>query len=231
MKIHWLQHVPFEGLGYIGEWAEENGNTLHCTRFYAGDALPAAESCDFLIVMGGPMGVHDNYPWLKEEIRFIRQCTELRIPILGVCLGAQLLAHCLGGKVSANEHKEIGWFDIRKNPNVSHRLATILPDELTVLHWHGDTFTIPPDALHLFSSEACLNQAFIHDENRIGIQFHLEIGRQGVEQLVQHCGEELSDGRWIQTGEELREGAERSHSCRQAMKNILDYLKSQTVEG
>ncbi|NNK57535.1 MAG: hypothetical protein HKP44_09510, partial [Desulfofustis sp.] len=99
--IHWLQHVPFEGLGIIDSWAASCGHTLSCTKFWDGDGLPAPDALDMLVVMGGPMGVDDEveYPWLEEEKEFLRQAVEQKLVILGICLGAQLLASICGASV------------------------------------------------------------------------------------------------------------------------------------
>ncbi len=116
MQLHWLQHVPFEGLGTIEEWAGTNGVETSRTRLFAGDPLPAIENFDWLIVMGGPMGIHDHgeYPWLVAEKEFIKAAIDAGKTVLGICLGAQLIADVLGAKVYAGPQKEIGWFPIRR---------------------------------------------------------------------------------------------------------------------
>uniref|UniRef100_UPI0035623CEA type 1 glutamine amidotransferase n=1 Tax=Pontiella sp. TaxID=2837462 RepID=UPI0035623CEA len=110
MNLHWLQHVPFEGLGTIEQWAADHGAEITCTRLYAGDALPDLNSFDRLVVMGGPMGIHDHgeHPWLVEEKRFIKQAIDANKTVVGICLGAQLMADALGAEVYPGPHKEIG---------------------------------------------------------------------------------------------------------------------------
>jgi len=138
MKLHWLQHVPFEGLGIIEEWAETNSFEFSCTRLHADEQLPRIGSFDWLVVMGGPMGIydHEEHPWLVAEKRFIKNAIDAGKTVLGICLGAQLIADVLGAKVYAGPQKEIGWFPIRR----AEGAPEIIPEELTAFHWHGDTF-------------------------------------------------------------------------------------------
>ncbi|HIQ37729.1 MAG TPA: type 1 glutamine amidotransferase, partial [Desulfocapsa sulfexigens] len=123
---------------------------------------PAPDSVAALIVIGGSMGIydHEDYPWLQIEKEFLAQVVGHGIPILGICLGAQFLADVLGAKVNVNPQKEIGWFPVIRNKTVPDFLESVLPEKMTVFHWHGDTFGIPEDAVNLYSSEACAHQAF-----------------------------------------------------------------------
>ena len=115
MRVHWLQHVPFEGLGCMEEWFLSRGHELSCTRMFENPDLPTTKDFDWLVVMGGPMGVNDKakHPWLEPEIKLIQQTMERSKRILGVCLGAQLMAVALGAEVKKNPHKEIGWFHVQ----------------------------------------------------------------------------------------------------------------------
>jgi len=203
--IHWLQHVPFEGLGSIEKYLIDRGHELFCTRLWAGDRLPSPDSFAALIVMGGPMGIYDyeDYPWLQVEKEFLAQVVDRGIPILGICLGAQLLADVLGAKVNANPKKEIGWFPVIRNKTVPDFLESVLPEKMTVFHWHGDTFGIPEDAVNLYSSEACAHQAFLYKEHVLGLQFHLETTRESAAALIDNCRNELVQDSWIMTGQEM----------------------------
>ncbi|MFH2123050.1 MAG: type 1 glutamine amidotransferase [Pseudomonadota bacterium] len=205
MRIHWLQHVAFEGLGSIKEWAHKKGYFLTSTRLFAGDLLPELDAFDLLIVMGGPMGVHDQgeYPWLQEEKAFLQRVIARGKPVLGVCLGAQLLADVLGARVFPNKEKEIGWFQVVRGDLVPQRLASVLPEQQTVFHWHGDTFTLPEKAIRLYSSAACVNQAFVYEERVIGLQFHVETTPDSVATLIDNCRPELVAAPWIQKEEEM----------------------------
>jgi GMP synthase-like glutamine amidotransferase len=232
-SIHWLQHVEFEGLGSIEGWARERGHGLSRIRLFGGDPLPKVDVVDLLIVMGGPMGVHDEeqYPWLVEEKAFLREVLGAGIPVLGICLGAQLLAHVLGAAVTANGEKEIGWFPVLRGDGVEagavpEALARILPAHKKVFHWHGDTFSLPEGSVRLYSSAACVNQAFFLDRV-IGLQFHLETTPAGLAALVENCRRELVLGLWVQSEEELVAGGAAVAEINVLMEGLLDYLLGQ----
>jgi GMP synthase (glutamine-hydrolysing) len=223
MKIHWLQHVPFEGLGCIEPWLAAAGHAVTCTRLWAGESFPTIGNADGLIVMGGPMGIYDEavYPWLAEEKIFIKQIIEQNKPVLGICLGAQLIADALGSNVWKNEHKEIGFFPILGNPEaeISNPWKT-----QTVFHWHGDTFGIPDGAMHLASSEATQNQAFIYKENVLGLQFHLETTEESLLSLYENAKDEITDGPFIQTLEEMHPFFPTLGNANKQMFNLLEKL-------
>lgn len=206
MRIHALQHVAFEGLGYIGQWIADHGHSLTLTRLYAGEPLPVLADVDRLVIMGGPMNIYedDRYPWLPGERQFIRQAIDAGKSAVGVCLGAQLLADALGSRVVAGAHKEIGWWPIRMT-EAGRRSGFLddLPAQTTVFHWHGDTFAVPADAIHLAESEGCMSQAFLYDHRILGLQFHLESTPATVQALLDHCRDELVPGRYIQTANEI----------------------------
>ncbi len=206
MNIHYLQHVPFEGLGSIEPWAVLHGHQISVTKFHAGDSLPALDAFNWLIILGGPMNIYEElkYPWLREEKSFIQKAVEDGKIILGICLGAQLIADVLGAKVYKNTQREIGWFHIQKVPDATRStLAAFFPNTVEAFHWHGDTFDLPPGAVHLARSDACENQGFILDDRIVGLQFHLETTRQNAENLIKHCHNEMVDGPFIQTPEEI----------------------------
>ena len=226
MNIHWLQHVPFEGLGSLQSWAQIYNHKLLGTRFWAGDALPDPREVKLLIVMGGPMGVDDErrFPWLSDEKAFISAVIENHGAVLGICLGAQLLARVLGARVYTNEVKEIGWFPIRRASGVNPPFQQLVPEEVTVFHWHGDTFDLPPDANLLATSEACQNQAFVSGDRLMGLQYHLEMTVDGIENIVLNCGDELTAEEWIQQEAEIRGGVNYMSSCKEIMERVLRYL-------
>ena len=211
MRIHYFQHVPFETPDRILDWAKAGGQSLSATRFYAGESLPELQGVDLLVVMGGPMSVHEEgqYPWLAAEKSFIREAVESGKKVLGICLGAQLLAYALGAKVYANLQKEIGWYPVNLTPaGRKSRAFHKFPSVFTTFHWHGDTFDLPPEAEWLASSEASRNQAFQYGQNVFGLQFHLEVSPEGVEGLIRHCGEELVSAPFIQNAEQIRLASE-----------------------
>jgi len=206
MNVHYFQHVPFEGPGSIKNWAQEYNINLSNTRFYAEENPPDIDNIDCLIILGGAMSVynHDKYPWLRQEKEFIKEAIERKKVVIGICLGAQLIADVLGAKIIPNPQKEIGWFTIKKNPATRLlKIAEFLPAETLAFHWHGDTFAIPPNAVPLAHSEACQNQGFIYNDKVIAMQFHLESTKHSIEQLVKNCRHELVDAQYIQQPEEL----------------------------
>lgn len=227
MRIHFLQHVPYEGLGCIRNWIDHKGHEVSCTRLYAADPLPHPDHVDFLIIMGGPMGIYDeaDYPWLKPEKTFIQLMIESGKPILGICLGAQLLADTLGAKVYPNRQKEIGWFPVtRTETAAASKLGNVLPDSLEAFHWHGDTFDLPQGAIHLSRSADCENQAFVMDDQLVGLQYHMEMTPQGAQELIECCGDELVDGPTIQSADDIMASEQRFMSLNQAMFDLLDAM-------
>lgn len=227
MHIHWLQHVPFENLGYIESWLESRQMTQSVTRFFANDSLPALTSFDGLVVMGGPMGANDDakFDWMAGEKQFILDCIEAGKPVLGICLGAQLIANVLGAEVTPNKHKEIGWFGITKTAeNSAHPIVQYLPEHETVFHWHGDRFAIPEGAVHLFRSIACDNQAFIYKDNVLALQFHVETLAANAEALITNCADDLTLGEYIQTADEIKQSMHYSDGMTSMLETVLDYL-------
>lgn len=226
-RVHYLQHVPFEGLGCIAEWLAAEGHAVTGTHLYADESLPEVNSLDWLIVMGGPMGVHDEalHPWLAQEKRFIRDCVQAGKTVLGICLGAQLIADVLGGRVTRNPEKEIGWFPIEVTDSGRQtRIGALLAGAGEVLHWHGDTFSIPPGAVHLATSAACANQAFLYEERVLGLQCHLEITPAGAAALCSECSAELLPANYVQTANEILAPTEYFTRINTLMADILAAL-------
>ena len=162
MRINYLQHVPFEGLGSIERWINARRYHLTATKLYQSDLMTEMEGVDLLVIMGGPMGVHDEdrLPWLVMEKRLIEKAISKGKTVLVICLGAQLTADVLGARVYPNRSKEIGWFPIElTEAGQRSSLFGFLPARLVVFHWHGDTFDLPAGAVHMARSEACAHQA------------------------------------------------------------------------
>lgn len=231
MRIHYLQHVPFEGLASIEQWAIKKNHILSVTKFYNGDALPSVDDFDWLIVMGGPMNIyeHNKYPWLTEEKHFIEEAIKSNKVVIGICLGSQLIADVLGSKVYKGQEKEIGWHPIQvtKEAQESAVFAS-LPESFNVFHWHGDTFDLPPGAVRLAYSEVCANQAFIYGERVLGLQFHLESTKDSVREIIENCTSEVVAGKYIQKPQEMLARDADFSNINSAMCKIFEYFATFT---
>lgn len=227
MRIHSFEHVPFEGLAHIETWATAKGHSITKTLFHAAQIPPPPADFDMLVVMGGPMNIyeHDQYPWLAAEKKAIADAIASGKSVIGICLGAQLIADVLGGKVTRNAQKEIGWFPVELAPGAAgSRLFGQFPKQFTAFHWHGDTFDIPPGAIHIASSAACANQAFEFDGRVVGLQFHLETSLASISQLAGNCGDELVEGKFIQTEAEILGGKGHVAEGNRLMEMLLEKM-------
>ncbi|MFA6811019.1 MAG: type 1 glutamine amidotransferase [Desulfoplanes sp.] len=227
MRIHSLHHVPFEGLGSIAAWAEKNDHSVTTTRLYQDNDFPGMTDFAMLIIMGGPMSVHDSttYPWLEAEKTFISQAIKADKTILGICLGAQLIAHVLGAKVYPNKKKEIGWFPVNATPNAQKNSITrALPESMEAFHWHGETFSLPKNAQLLASSQACKNQAFLYTDRVLGLQFHLETTPASARSLILHGQDEMVPAPYVQTPEMIMAQPARFEKINALMHALLDAL-------
>ncbi|MCW8809278.1 MAG: type 1 glutamine amidotransferase [Rhodanobacter sp.] len=172
-----VQHHPAEGIGEIGVWAERHGIALDVHRADLGALPPATDRpC---VLLGGPHAVNDAPAWLQREAAWLRGRIAADVPVLGICLGAQLLAHALGGRVHPLDQPETGWT----------RIDFTDGSTLDALEWHEDSFTLPPGARSLASSEACPQQMFAHGTRRLGLQFHPEWNAALVDTLNAHFGD------------------------------------------
>ncbi len=178
MRILVLQHHPEEGPGTLGDFLLKKGADIKTVHAHKGE-MPPGESAGFaaLISMGGPMNVYEEerYPWLAEENRLLAQAAKAGLPVMGVCLGAQLLAKALGAKVVRSPGEEIGWYQAKLTPAAAADplLAGVAPT-VPVLQWHGDMFQVPEGGRLLATGEPCPHQAFGY-KNAYGFQFHIEV--------------------------------------------------------
>ena len=171
----------------------------------------------------------EAYPWMATEKRLIAQAIASSKVVLGICLGAQLIASSLGAKVYDNPEREIGWFPIERVQGVTPAtISYLFPPQLEVFHWHGETFELPPGADHLARSAACEIQAFSFGERVVGLQFHLETTIDGARGLIENCRDGLTPGRWVQSESEILGTPERFRRINQAMSNVLDHLEKLT---
>lgn len=223
MHIHYLKHVPFEGLGSMENIFVSGEHRLSSTCLYLEQPLPSVHSIDALVIMGGPMGVHDTarHPWLLREKEFIESAMRRQIPVLGVCLGAQLLAEVLGARVTKNACEEIGWFPVRRIQELQGTCVQDFPASFEALHWHGDTFSIPSGATNFIASEGCANQAFVYGDHVLGLQFHLEMLPSHVQAIYQACGDSSQTGTYIQGLDEMLAPAEKFCQAQKILRKFL----------
>ncbi len=227
MRLHYLQHVWFEDLGAIRDWAQEKEFTITRTAFFENESLPKVEEIDWLIIMGGPMNIYeeDKYLWLKEEKEFIKKAINKNKIIIGICLGAQLIADVLGAKIFKNLHKEIGWFPVQKS---NHDLPIILknyPERLSVFHWHQDTFSLPPRAIRITENKTCLNQAFSFNNGKVlGFQYHTEMTKEGILRIIDQCKGEMKKGPYVQSETEILRNCDKVLLANTVLCNILNNL-------
>lgn len=235
MRLHYLQHVPFENPGSILTWAKENGHEISSTQLYQNDTFPRQQDFDWLVVMGGPMNVYEEeiYPWLAGEKLFIRDAIAAGKVIIGLCLGGQLIADVIGGKVTQNPDKEIGWFPVRLSEEArSTPLFSFFPEQPIVFQWHGDTFSVlPEDAQCIAQSDACKHQAFIYKKRVFGFQYHLENTPPIINSLVENCREEMIPGTYVQTPEELLAHPDYIEQNNKWMELFLTQLEKMDREG
>ncbi|MCC9137125.1 type 1 glutamine amidotransferase [Pontibacter silvestris] len=201
MHIHYIQNHSLSGLGMIQTWIEEHHHTVTGTVMDADAVLPPVDDFDLLIVLGGIMGAYeeDAYPWLIKEKEFIREAVKRKKFVLGICLGAQLIADALGGKAYPHAHQEIGWCNISLNEQAaSVPFLKGLPENFTAFQFHGDTFLLPEGAKVAASNEACANQLFVYGEHVVGAQFHPEYDEQIISHLMKYSKGKLAAGPYVQ---------------------------------
>jgi GMP synthase (glutamine-hydrolysing) len=201
MRIHYFQHVPFEGLGSIEAWAQQRGHILSVTRWFADETPPPLTAVDAVVVLGGPMNADDDqrYPWLTLEKRWLEQALQHEKRVLGICLGSQLIARVLGARVYANDQQEIGWLPITFSAGATAHLLPTLPPSMIVFHWHGDTFDLPPGATHLASSAGCGQQAYRYAAHVLAFQYHPEATPMSVQSMLTHDDIPADGGIYVQS--------------------------------
>ena len=196
-----FQHVSFEILGTLHLLLKARGFRLRYANFGRHPhAHPDVTRYNGLVILGGPMNVDDleRHPHLAVEVELIRQAIEQGIPVLGICLGAQLIAKALGAPVSANGAKEIGWYDVSRTAEAKDDLLfRDFAETEKIFQWHSDTFELPPGTVPLATSQTCLRQAFRYGTNVYGFQFHLEVDERLIERWLtvpEHCAELTDSG-------------------------------------
>jgi GMP synthase-like glutamine amidotransferase len=227
-RIHFLEHAPHERPGSISDWARDRGYEVSGSRLYLNDPLPKHQYFHMLVVLGGPMSVKDVavYPWLKEEKHFIERAIEHSMPVLGICLGAQLIADVLGAEVTPMIHKEIGWHEVVTTPECrKHSIASTFPERFPAFHWHGEMFSIPDGAINIGHSHACIHQGFTLADRVVALQFHPEITPRLAESFVREGAHELLPAPHIQDSLTIMDGAHR-YNGHHHFFTLLDRLAS-----
>jgi GMP synthase-like glutamine amidotransferase len=198
MRYHVLQHVSFETPGLLADEIRRRGQVLRTTALYDDEPLPSLQDFDALIVLGGPMSIQDEaeYPWLRDEKELIGATIREGKKVLGICLGAQLIAAVCGARVYRSPEKEIGFWPVK----------WVDGTEEIVFHWHGETFDLPAGAVLLASTEACVHQAFSLGDRVLGIQFHPEVTGDIIREMVANEGwelEEAADAPFVQEADQI----------------------------
>lgn len=231
MRVHVIKHVPFEGPGSIAEWASKRGHELTESLSLTSE-FPPLEEVDLLVVMGGPMAAddHTRNPWLVAEKDYVKRAIAANKLVVGICLGAQILAEVIGGAIRRNDYLEIGWFELRHTTHASSDpLFASFPESFVAGHWHGDTFDLPPHLHSALASDATANQAFSYNSGRVaGLQFHLEWTPADLELLVEESAEDLdATGPYLMTAAQMLEGiGHYGDDNRTLMAELLDSMVS-----
>jgi len=214
--------MPFEHPASIADWAAEKNHTTTYTKVFENASFPAMNAFDMLVIMGGVMGVYEEeeYAWMFAQKTFIKTAIEAKKKVLGICLGAQFIAESLGAKVFPHTIKEIGWFEVEKV--TPHKLTQKLPQVFTTFHWHGDTFNLPGNAIHLFKTEGCAQQGFVYNDHVAGLQFHMEIKEDLLNGMTENERAELIKDDFVQTEEEIKSLMQQHIS--QQKKFMYDFL-------
>jgi GMP synthase (glutamine-hydrolysing) len=193
-----IKHIDCEGPGILEDVFARHGVDVALVHPYRGESLPSLSGRHLLVVLGGPMGVYerDRYPFIDAEAALVREAVSLDVPVLGICLGSQIVAHALGGRVTKHSAKEIGAMAVTLTPDgVADPLFEGVDPLLPVFQWHGDTFSIPPGAVRLASSPVTPNQAFRLGRRTYGFQFHLEVTPEMVTAWLAEYAEEVASER------------------------------------
>lgn len=191
-----FQHAASEGPGYLADFLDARQVPWRLVRIDAGEAVPnEATAFSGLVLMGGPMSVNDDLPWISPTLALIRQAVEHRIPVLGHCLGGQLMSKALGGQVTANPVKEIGWGAVHAVDAEAAPAWFGENGQFEVFQWHGETFSLPPGATLLLSSDYCVNQAFVVQDMHIGLQCHVEMTEAMIRTWCAIGAEEIAENR------------------------------------
>ena len=227
-----VRHTATEGAGYFSEFLDHHAIPWQLLRIDTGDALPATlNGYSGVCLMGGPMSVNDDLPWIAPELALIRDAVAQHIPVIGHCLGGQLLAKAMGGVVGANPVKEIGWGEVRvTDAQAAADWVGNNTQSMQVFHWHGETFTIPPGGVRILDSAYCGNQAFVLDDRHLGMQCHIEMTPEMIQTWCASGADEIagSASPAVQSAELMQADME-AHT--QQLHGIADKIYSRWIQG
>jgi GMP synthase (glutamine-hydrolysing) len=206
MRIHYILHADFELPAILEVWAKARGFSQSRSRPFAREKLPARASFDLLVVMGGPQSAYEfeKAPYLLAEVELIKEACAAGIPVLGFCLGAQLIGAALGAPAEKSPEREVGVFPIElTQEGLDDPLLKGLPKEFEVVHWHNAMPGLTPEAQLLAKSQGCPRQIIRYRPNVYGFQCHLELMKLNMEMMVGHCPDDLAPGKFVQSAERL----------------------------
>ena len=221
MSILFIQHVAQEGPGIFKQVLDEHAIPFHTRKIFLEVSFVLPADCRGVIILGGPMNIDEepDYPFLAEEKAFIRELIRKEVPLLGICLGAQLIAQAAGGRVYKADEKEFGWYQVELTEDGERDcLFQGFPRSYTVFQWHGDTFEIPPHGTLLVTAEGCPNQGLKIGKRAYGIQFHLEADARMINGWL---ASEKDTGRVISTTISEQETTAKSADCLRWGKKLL----------
>lgn len=225
MKVLIVKHARFEREGNMQSWLHRNHAEIDYLNLFEPHHFPWPESYDLIILLGGPMSINDEsgFPWLVAEKRFVKQAIDVQTPVLGICLGGQLIASALGAKVTDSPETEIGWHRVE---SLQGQEATFqFPKTMEIFNWHNETFDLPEGATPLIYSQACKNQGFQYGDTVIGLQCHPEVTADIIQEWIDEIGEQMVVGPFVQSRDEMFDQVEsRIERAQQLIEQILDYL-------
>ncbi|WP_321324008.1 type 1 glutamine amidotransferase [Thiomicrorhabdus sp.] len=229
MKVLIVKHAVFEKEGNMAAWLQKKQADVVYLNLYESTVFPDPKTFDLIVLLGGPMSVNDEeeYPWLVAEKRFVKEALLLDMPILGICLGGQLIANALGAPVTLNKETEIGWHTISNSTSnsTSNKRIFQFPEQMPIFNWHGETFALPTGAESIMKSQACENQGFQYGGKVIGLQCHPEVTPEIIQDWIDEIGEQMVQGEFVHTPEQMFVDVENKVAQAQIqLENMLDFI-------
>ncbi|MGG1658441.1 type 1 glutamine amidotransferase [Brevibacillus sp. NRS-1366] len=228
MRVHILQHMDWGGPGVVSEWMREKGHTWTMTNVHKNEEFPEIDEFDLLVILGGVMGVYEEEenPWLIGEKQWIRNVIDNKKRVLGICLGAQLIASSMGANVKKHVHSEIGWWPVQfAKIAQEHPFLHGIQDNYTFFEFHYDTFDIPESGVQLGKSVACKNQAFAIGDRVVGLQFHPEFNEEIVQGIETKLGPKIEPGPFVKPVPEMMSSPERFAASKAFLYTLLNNVE------